>query len=74
VSIWGIASVGYAGQVEEVIGNIDREREYDWQEAEDEATYKVGFMKWLGETVQWGPLKTSRFCQGVYEILKLVME
>jgi hypothetical protein len=71
VSIWGIASVGYAGQVEEVIGNIDREREYDWQEAEDEATYKVGFMKWLGETVQWGPLQTSRFCQCVYENIKV---
>ncbi|KAH7169547.1 RecQ helicase [Fusarium sp. MPI-SDFR-AT-0072] len=33
------------------VGYADREQEYDWQEAEDEVIYKVGFMKWLGETV-----------------------
>jgi hypothetical protein len=60
---------------EEVIGRMDTEREYDWQEAEEESVvYSAGFMKWLGETVRWGPLQTNRFCQGFYRIVRLIAQ
>lgn len=35
VSVWGAASVWYESEINEVMGNIDAERQYDWQEAED---------------------------------------
>jgi superfamily II DNA helicase RecQ len=75
VSVWGAANVEYASRVEEeVIGRMDTEREYDWQEAEEESVYSDGFMKWLGETVRWGPLQTNRFCQGFYRIVRLIAQ
>jgi hypothetical protein len=76
VGVWGAANVEYASRVEEeVIGRMDTEREYDWQEAEEESVvYSAGFMKWLGETVRWGPLQTNRFCQGFYRIVRLIAQ
>lgn len=62
VSVWGAASVWYETDVNEVMGKMDVERQYDWQDTDDQEIYGEGLMKWLGDKVQMGSLETSRFC------------
>jgi superfamily II DNA helicase RecQ len=74
VSVWGAASAWYQSDVNEVMGKMDVERQYDWQDADDQEIYEEGLMKWLGDKVQMGSLETSRFCQGFHDIIQLMIK